>query len=207
MQGRDGKATMTQSRSVRSCHGNELKPEAAGGDCGRKKYNANSASMSVVGAHQDSVDELELSETGSADDRLPEILKEIKGRLTLSGQCGAGLPDAVESGRDTFRRRVSAYPAGYADRLRSGGSPVYPGRAQHRTSPAGQREAAQDAERICRDLGNTLIVVEHDEETMFAADHIVDIGPAAGIHGGKLVCAGHGGRYYEMPGFPHGAIT
>lgn len=41
-----------------------------------------------------------------------------------------------------------------------------------------------------RDLGNTLIVVEHDEETMFAADHIVDIGPAAGIHGGKLVCQG-----------------
>ncbi len=41
-----------------------------------------------------------------------------------------------------------------------------------------------------RDLGNTLIVVEHDEDTMWAADHIVDIGPAAGIHGGELVCQG-----------------
>lgn len=41
-----------------------------------------------------------------------------------------------------------------------------------------------------RDLGNTLIVVEHDEETMYAADYIVDIGPGAGIHGGKVVCAG-----------------
>ncbi len=41
-----------------------------------------------------------------------------------------------------------------------------------------------------RDLGNTLIVVEHDEETMFAADHIVDIGPGAGIHGGNVVCQG-----------------
>ncbi|MDR1820922.1 MAG: excinuclease ABC subunit UvrA [Oscillospiraceae bacterium] len=41
-----------------------------------------------------------------------------------------------------------------------------------------------------RDLGNTLVVVEHDEETMEAADYIVDIGPAAGVHGGEVVCAG-----------------
>ncbi len=41
-----------------------------------------------------------------------------------------------------------------------------------------------------RDLGNTLIVVEHDEDTMFAADYIVDIGPAAGEHGGEVVAAG-----------------
>lgn len=41
-----------------------------------------------------------------------------------------------------------------------------------------------------RDLGNTLIVVEHDEETMYAADYIVDIGPGAGIHGGEVICAG-----------------
>ena len=41
-----------------------------------------------------------------------------------------------------------------------------------------------------RDLGNTLIVVEHDEDTMFAADYIVDIGPGAGEHGGQLVAAG-----------------
>ena len=41
-----------------------------------------------------------------------------------------------------------------------------------------------------RDLGNTLIVVEHDEDTMRAADYIVDIGPGAGVHGGEIVCAG-----------------
>ena len=41
-----------------------------------------------------------------------------------------------------------------------------------------------------RDLGNTLIVVEHDEDTMRAADYIVDIGPAAGVHGGEVVAAG-----------------
>ncbi len=41
-----------------------------------------------------------------------------------------------------------------------------------------------------RDLGNTLIVVEHDEDTMFAADYIVDIGPRAGVHGGEIVACG-----------------
>ncbi len=44
--------------------------------------------------------------------------------------------------------------------------------------------------RTLRDLGNTLIVVEHDEDTMYAADYIVDVGPGAGIHGGEIVCAG-----------------
>ena len=41
-----------------------------------------------------------------------------------------------------------------------------------------------------RDLGNTLIVVEHDEDTMRAADYLIDIGPGAGVHGGEVVCAG-----------------
>ena len=44
--------------------------------------------------------------------------------------------------------------------------------------------------RQLRDLGNTLIVVEHDTETMYAADHIIDIGPGAGVHGGELVAQG-----------------
>ena len=42
-----------------------------------------------------------------------------------------------------------------------------------------------------RDLGNTVIVVEHDEDTMYAADYIVDIGPGAGVNGGELVCSGN----------------
>src|SRR5690606_19350732 len=41
-----------------------------------------------------------------------------------------------------------------------------------------------------RDLGNTLIVVEHDEETMYAADHIIDMGPGPGIHGGYVIAQG-----------------
>ena len=47
-----------------------------------------------------------------------------------------------------------------------------------------------DTLKHLRDIGNTLIVVEHDEDTMYAADYIVDIGPGAGIHGGKVVCSG-----------------
>ncbi len=47
-----------------------------------------------------------------------------------------------------------------------------------------------DTLKHLRDIGNTVIVVEHDEETMYAADHIIDIGPGAGIHGGHVVCAG-----------------
>ena len=48
-----------------------------------------------------------------------------------------------------------------------------------------------------RDLGNTLIVVEHDEDTMMAADYIVDIGPGAGEHGGYVVAAGNSAADYE----------
>lgn len=51
-------------------------------------------------------------------------------------------------------------------------------------------EKLLDTLRHLRDIGNTLIVVEHDEDTMFAADYIVDIGPGAGIHGGNVVCCG-----------------
>ena len=45
-----------------------------------------------------------------------------------------------------------------------------------------------------RDLGNTVIVVEHDEETIRVADHVVDIGPGAGEHGGEIVVVGHASR-------------
>lgn len=56
-----------------------------------------------------------------------------------------------------------------------------------------QRDNARLLETLkkLRDLGNTLIVVEHDEETMYEADCIVDIGPGAGIHGGEIVCVGN----------------
>ena len=53
--------------------------------------------------------------------------------------------------------------------------------------------------KALRDMGNTLIVVEHDEETMLAADYIVDMGPAAGIHGGEIVAQGTPREVMENP--------
>ena len=49
-----------------------------------------------------------------------------------------------------------------------------------------------------RDLGNSLIVVEHDEDTMRASDYVIDIGPGAGIHGGNVVAAGTPRRSWQM---------
>lgn len=54
--------------------------------------------------------------------------------------------------------------------------------------------------KTLRDLGNTLIVVEHDEDTMYAADHIIDIGPGAGIHGGYLVAQGTAEEVMQVEG-------
>ena len=54
-----------------------------------------------------------------------------------------------------------------------------------------------------RDLGNTLLVVEHDEDTMRAADYIVDVGPGAGVHGGQIVACGTAGGDHEHPRLPH----
>ena len=55
-----------------------------------------------------------------------------------------------------------------------------------------QRDNARLLEtlRRLRDLGNTVIVVEHDEDAILTADHVVDIGPGAGIHGGRIVAEG-----------------
>ena len=58
-----------------------------------------------------------------------------------------------------------------------------------------------------RDLGNTLIVVEHDEDTMFAADYIVDIGPGAGRNGGEVVARGHDGRAADKAMHPSPGST
>ena len=50
-----------------------------------------------------------------------------------------------------------------------------------------------------RDLGNTVIVVEHDEDAIRMADHIVDIGPGAGVHGGEIVAQGQLRGYARVP--------
>ncbi len=58
-----------------------------------------------------------------------------------------------------------------------------------------------------RDLGNSLIVVEHDEDTMLAADYIVDIGPGAGEHGGQVVASRKCTGNHEKSGFYHRSLS
>ena len=58
-----------------------------------------------------------------------------------------------------------------------------------------------------RDLGNTLLVVEHDPDTILAADHILDLGPGAGEHGGKLIFAGTRDAAADGPAFAHRALS
>ena len=68
------------------------------------------------------------------------------------------------------------------------------------------RGCSTTLERL-RDLGNTVIVVEHDEETIRAADHVIDLGPGAGEHGGHVVAAGHAGRdHARIPTSLTGAV-
>ena len=57
-----------------------------------------------------------------------------------------------------------------------------------------------------RDIGNTVLVVEHDEETIRVADYVVDIGPGAGEHGGEIVCAGSVADLVKLPGVHHGPV-
>ncbi len=61
--------------------------------------------------------------------------------------------------------------------------------------------------RNLRDLGNTIIVVEHDEDTVFASDYLVDIGPEAGVHGGKIVASGWIEELLVAEGNPSGSRT
>ena len=72
-----------------------------------------------------------------------------------------------------------------------------------------QRDNARllDTLRRLRELGNTVIVVEHDEDAILAADYVVDIGPGAGVHGGEIVARGAAGRDQGQPEFADRALS
>lgn len=117
------------------------------------------------------------------------IVKEIKDRLTFLRSVGLGYL--------TLARSSASLSGGESQRIRLAtqiGSSLVgvlyildePSIGLH------QRDNEKLLNTLCnlRDIGNTLIVVEHDEDTMRAADYIVDVGPGAGIHGGNIVCTG-----------------
>ena len=168
-----------------TCKGNKLKPELLAVTVGGKNI-MEFCDMSVSEAIE-FVNGLELSETHQQI--AAEIIKEIRGRLTFLANVGLDYltlsrASATLSGGESQRIRL-------ATQIGSGLVGVLyildePSIGLHQKD----NEKLLEALRRLTDIGNTLIVVEHDEDTMYAADHIVDIGPEAGINGGELVAQG-----------------
>ena len=132
---------------------------------------------------------LEEEEEKVLQNGLDQILKEIRSRLHFLNSVGLGYL--------TLSRASATLSGGESQRIRLAtqiGSSLMgvlyildePSIGLHQRD----NEKLLGTLKELRDLGNTLIVVEHDAETMMAADYIVDIGPGAGIHGGEVVCAG-----------------
>ena len=145
----------------------------------------------------DFVDHLELTE---AQMRIAErILKEIKSRLGflqsvglqyLTLSRGAGSLSGGESQRIRLATQIGSSLMGVLYILDE------PSIGLHQRDNDMLLKTMQDL----RDLGNTLLVVEHDEDTMRAADYIIDVGPGAGVHGGEIVAAGTPEEVMNTPG-------
>ena len=168
-----------------ACKGQRLKPAALAVTVGGKNiYEVTSLSIEKL---QEFLETLELTETQNLIGG--QILKEIKARISFLMDVGL---DYL-----TLTRATGSLSGGEAQRIRLAtqiGSGLV-GVAYILDEPSiGLHQRDNDkllkTLKHLRDLGNTLIVVEHDEDTMREADYLVDIGPGAGEHGGKVVAAG-----------------
>ena len=168
-----------------ACGGRRLKKSALAVTVGGLSI-AEFCDLSVRQA-QDFMDGLVLNEKETMI--AERILKEIKARL--------GFLTSVGLGYLTLSRAAATLSGGESQRIRLAtqiGSSLMgvlyildePSIGLHQRDNAKLLKTLKEL----RDLGNTLIVVEHDEETMRAADHVIDIGPGAGLQGGRVVCAG-----------------
>ena len=168
-----------------ACHGDRLKREMLAVTVG----GLNIAEYTRLPVNQaiDFIEHLELTRTESLI--ASRIVKEISERLHFLSSVGLSYL--------TLARGAASRSGGESQRIRLAtqiGSALVgvmyildePSIGLH------QRDNAKliDTMKRLRDLGNTLIVVEHDEETMLAADHIIDIGPGAGVNGGRVVACG-----------------
>ena len=177
--------TFMQITPCHTCRGQRLKPEALAVTVGDKNiYEITSMSIAKL---TDFMKNLKLTETQQLIGN--QVLKEIKARISFLMDVGLEYL--------TLARATSTLSGGEAQRIRLAtqiGSGLV-GVAYILDEPSiglHQRDNDKLLKTLChlRDLGNTLIVVEHDEDTMLAADCIVDIGPGAGEHGGELVGIG-----------------
>lgn len=174
-----------QERPCHACHGRRLKPEVLA---------ITVAGQSITDICELSIDaavdffkSLKLDATGTQI--ATQILKEINARLIFLQDVGLNYLNLA--------RGATTLSGGEAQRIRlatqigSGLQGVLyvldePSIGLHQRDNA---RLIRTLKRL-RDLGNTVIVVEHDEETIRSADHLVDIGPGAGIHGGNIVATG-----------------
>ena len=183
-----------------SCHGYRLKPESLAVTIGG--HNIGAVADLPIAAARTFIDGLALRRKGvpGLDPEIAgPILKEVSERLRF----------LVDVGLDylTLSRSAESLSGGEAQRIRLAtqiGSRLVgvlyildePSIGLH------QRDNARLLSTLeqLRDLGNTVIVVEHDEETMRAADHVIDLGPGAGKHGGRLVAEGTVDDIIRTPG-------
>ncbi|GED26191.1 UvrABC system protein A [Brevibacillus agri] len=167
------------------CKGHRLRQESLAVKVGERSI-SELTTLSILDAHQ-FINELELTEREAKIANL--IVKEIKARLNF----------LIDVGLDylTLSRAAGTLSGGEAQRIRLAtqiGSSLMgvlyildePSIGLHQRDNA---RLIKTLEHMTK-LGNTLIVVEHDEDTMMACDYIIDIGPGAGIHGGQVVSAG-----------------
>ncbi|MDR1627034.1 MAG: excinuclease ABC subunit UvrA [Spirochaetia bacterium] len=172
-------------RPCGECGGRRLKRESLAVSLGGK--NIFEASCFSVGEALDFFGGLKLSQTEGLVAR--QILKEILGRLSFLKDVGLEYL--------TLERKASTLSGGEAQRIRLAtqiGSSLTgvlyildePTIGLHQRD----NERLIETLKTLRDIGNTLIVVEHDEQTLRCADYIVDLGPGAGVHGGYVVAKG-----------------
>ena len=172
------------------CHGQRLRPEALrvflGGAPGKGKNIVDVTSLSIKDA-KTFIDSLKL--TKKEEEISNAVLKEIQNRLQFM----------IDVGIDylTLDRRANTLSGGEAQRIRLAsqlGSGLVGALYVLDEPTIGLHQ--RDNDRLIktllslRDLGNTIVVVEHDEDTIFASDYIIDIGPGAGVHGGEVVVSG-----------------
>ncbi|MEG6567172.1 excinuclease ABC subunit UvrA [Thermoanaerobacterium saccharolyticum] len=167
------------------CHGARLKPEVLAVTVGGIPINK-MTDFSVTELLQ-FIDELKLTER--EEFIAHQIIKEIKARLNFLKDVGldyltlsrnAGTLSGGESQRIRLASQIGSGLVGVTYILDE------PSIGLHQRD----NERLLNSLKKLKDQGNTLIVVEHDEDTMFAADYIVDVGPGPGEHGGKIVAAG-----------------
>ena len=184
----------------KACHGARLKPETL--------------AVTVGGKNIDEVTRMTIREADAFFTQLTLTPREAKIARQILKEIHARLKFLLDVGLDylTLSRSAGTLSGGEAQRIRLAtqiGSGLQ-GVLYVLDEPSiGLHQ--RDNNRLLatlkhlRDLGNTLIVVEHDEDTMYAADHIIDIGPGAGAHGGRVVAEGTAEEIKKNPDSVTGA--